>query len=138
MRTIKFRFFDGKKMCEVGELTFFADNAGYHINGEFPSTGKDPFSLMQFTGLLDKSGKEIYEGDIVKYLVHYPRDYQERNPKKKFGRIAGPVQWTKGWLYLDYDGEDNGDNALLYEKEAENWEIIGNIYENPDLLNPTP
>ena len=62
-------------------------------------------------------------------LVHYPLDFQDRNPKKKKGRIAGPVQWVKGWLYLDYDGEDTGDNTLLYEREAENWEVIGNIYE---------
>lgn len=64
MREIKFRFFDGEKMCPVRELTFF-EPSGYNINEEFPSTGTDPYPLMQYTGLKDKNGVEIYEGDII-------------------------------------------------------------------------
>ncbi len=107
-----------------------------------PSTGfnsmnivKDGWIIMQYTGLKDRNGKEIYEGDLMKYLVHYPHDFQERNPLKKHGRIAGGVQWVKGWLYLDYVDEKK-DGSLLYEEEAKNWEVVGNIYENPDMLQP--
>jgi uncharacterized phage protein (TIGR01671 family) len=73
------------------------------------------YILMQYTGLRDKNGKEIYEGDILSH--------------KFFSR---PVQVT----FLR-----NGDyEELFYDVEADTgeniFEVIGNIYENPDLLNP--
>lgn len=103
------------------------------IKGRTDTWSINDVELMQFTGLKDKNGVEIYEGDILKYLAHYPIDYQNRNPLKKFGRVAGPVVWEKGWLWLDYRPEKD-DGTLLYESEAENWEVIGNIWANPELL----
>ncbi len=122
-REIKFRFFDGAKMCEVGDLTFFADRAGYHINGEFPSTGKDPYPLMQFTGLKDKNGKEIYEGDIVK---------QDANN-------IGFIEYDKGsFSVVDRPLSDYEIGAGYIGDMSDTWEVIGNIYENPELLSPNP
>jgi hypothetical protein len=123
MRKIKFRMFDGAKICGVGELTFFANNAGYHINGEFPATGKNPYPLMQFT-----KGKEIYKGDVVSIPnVRYKPD----NGQSPLSLVA--VRFVEGWFVckaqpLDIDGP-------LSDWEASDREVIGNIYENPELLN---
>jgi len=116
---------------------------GMNLNGEILSLMPDKqyalnkdvaIVFQQFTGLLDKNGKEIYEGDIVKYLPHYPADFQERNPHKKHGRILGPVVWIDGWLYADLKKDNNVEDILLYKECAGEFEIVGNIYENGDLL----
>lgn len=75
--------------------------------------------LLQFTGLLDKNGKEIYEGDIInnKSVVTFNR-----------GRFVGCYTYEKhggGWGYSD-EWEDDLHRMVV--------EVIGNIYENPDLL----
>lgn len=129
MREIKFRFFDGGKMCEVGDLTFFADNAGYHINGEFPSTGKDLYPLMQFTGLLDKNGKEIYEGDFVRGIKFASGKEKAFTGEVRHQASSAVFQSMFAVFEADSDKWLEGTNILTYELE-----VIGNIYENPELL----
>lgn len=73
--------------------------------------------FMQFTGLLDKNGKEVFEGDIITDL----EDHQE--PRNYIvGFEAGGF-----WLL-------NRDNNEFGWCESDNMEVIGNIYENGDLL----
>lgn len=81
----------------------------------------DDIPLMQFTGLLDKNGKEIYEGDIVKQI--FPA-----GPKKKDGMIEeiDVVKFESGQFEVD--------SIPLYVSEDFYVEVIGNIYENADLL----
>jgi len=93
---------------------------------------KDSLVLMQFTGLLDTDGVEIFEGDIMRHLANYPRDYQEMYPHKKCGFISGPIEWSDGYWFI-YKTDDNRD-ILLTKKEAESYEVVGNVYENSDLL----
>lgn len=82
--------------------------------------------LMQYTGLLDKTGKEIYEGDFLK-LNHWKSsdifDYT-----KPF-----IVKWEFGQINFK-QGEHNNFIGSLNGKLG--MEIIGNIYENPELLKP--
>ena len=80
------------------------------------------FNLMQSTGLVDKNGKEIFEGDIltdgsIKYLVRFE--------KEKACFIMKPILCGKT-LLKDYEKLDR--RYMHY------YEIIGNIYENPELL----
>jgi hypothetical protein len=80
---------------------------------------KDGDELMQCTGLKDKNGKLIYEGDIIDigdgYYEDYPR-YQE-------------VKYSHGCFHPF--------NCSDYGHEPDEVEVIGNIYENPELLNKT-
>lgn len=79
--------------------------------------------LQQFTGLLDANDKEIYDGDIV--LINHPDDRTG-----DFTNAIGPVFWWDeegGW----YHGNNNGRPPKRMWKYVE---VIGNRYENPDLL----
>lgn len=82
----------------------------------------DPkLKLMQYTGLKDKNGKEIYEGDVV--IVP---DTALKIPLK--------ILWYgTGWHYTMADGEDPLVHPLQ-PFDGKIVEVIGNIYENPDLL----
>lgn len=97
-------------------------------NGGFLVCTDEEIELMQYIGLKDKNGKEIYEGDVVRrekmlYEVcyHYP----------SFGIYPRSDKWNS----LDYDNEiisfhdDTDDNETSIE-----FEVIGNIYENPKLI----
>lgn len=80
----------------------------------------DRYVWEQYTGLKDKNGKEIYEGDIVEYVTHY---YGNENRHRKV------VEWG------EWDSDDFGEpHNLGYSNLSEGMEVIGNIHENPELL----
>ena len=94
----------------------------------FPGTPEQrPFNIMQYTGLKDKNGKEIYEGDIVSVKYIYDKRTTDR----------AQVVWRKdkaGFGLKSLKGLTN-EVYELYQVTAEhNLEIIGNIYENPEPL----
>ena len=82
---------------------------------------KEDFKLMQSTGLTDKNGKEIYEGDIVRYETNYYRKHKTH---------ITAIEWSED---LEHDGFGEP-LAIGYIFRGYNIEIIGNIYENKDLL----
>ncbi len=137
MRPIKFRAWheDNKIMSE--SFTFEDMAAGRTRRANFNGS-----VIMQFTGLLDKNGKEIYEGDIVKgregtHLgeVIYgqykkPRWHKHDSESWHIGfHVVG-----KGHCFSLEDLEWYIDPENLSPIRGKYLEIIGNIYENPELL----
>ena len=84
-------------------------------------TWEGQFNLMQYTGLKDRNGVEIYEGDIVQYETNY---YGNRQVRK------AEVKWHDD---LEHDGFGEP-LAMGYIFRGANIEVIGNVYENPELL----
>lgn len=74
----------------------------------------DDCEIMQFTGLLDKNGKEIYEGDIVRF-PKYKKSFETEVRYSKF--YAGFAPFTE-----------------LLNEVRDTCQVIGNIYEHPELL----
>lgn len=78
----------------------------------------EEIELMQFTGLEDKNGTEIYEGDVV---VHD-------------GKRTRPVRWNEEMAAFDMDVSGVAVDQECGSYEPSTIEVIGNIYENPELL----
>ncbi len=124
-REIKFRAWhkDLKKMFKIGQITLekgtwnFEPNDRDFIGMSIPY--QPSFVLMQYTGLHDKNGKEIYEGDIVKITGSKEID-------------IGKVIYEYNGFTVDVTNMDRYYGRVhLLEKFTE---VIGNIYENPELL----
>ena len=119
MKTIKFRAWDFNSKSwyvpteyEVSEgaRLFFA------VDKEIIKFNRGDMELMQFTGLLDKNGKEIYEGDYLKQEGLYVE-----------------VKW--GVFEAGFIFEDGSGSLMTVTSGNSNmWEVIGSIYENPELL----
>ena len=86
--------------------------------------------VMQFTGLLNSTGKEIYEDDICKVEEGYFGDFKE-------SEFIGKVEFEDGCYFIN-DLKTNQYQSLDYAAiKNRNIEVLGNIYENPELLNVT-
>lgn len=124
-REIKFRIWNDydKKMIYWNELL---KNKLANIF-TIPSYNK---WLMQYTGLHDKNGKEIYEGDIVLLDCYY---YEEPAFDGEFKVIYDDINGM--WILVDLENKDRGfvfgEIRSYYKAEIE---VIGNIYDNPELL----
>lgn len=93
-----------------------------------------PETVGQFTGLFDKYGKEIYEGDIVEWLFLSYGCYGEQEIYLK-----GYIEWHQGGLVFNVtenDFENAGFYAIsdLHTDTESDVKILGNIYDNPDLI----
>jgi len=114
MREIKFRIWSDKKMdySPVTYTEWLNDNFEFDGYNE----GEEPV-VMQFTGLKDKNGKEIYEGDIVKRWIN------------SRGLIY-PSMYKKNIITIEFKNSSWNIKPKLLDR----LEIIGNIYENKELL----
>ena len=103
MKTIKFNYWNNKE-----KKMYLQPEGGWD---NFPQLLNEGDEYLQFTGLLDKNGKEIYESDLIIF-----------NSQEKKNR----VEWLKDGCW--------GINGHPLGLAASQAEIIGNIYENPELL----
>ena len=131
MREIKFRGWDK-------ELNFMINIKRYKIdfNGQvlFDNNDKELYNqtnkieLMQYTGLKDKNGLEVYEGDIVSFTLFdcFDNDMQH----------IGKILFNNGAFYIEYMDKYELYNSLLCYviSQDDEFEVIGNICENSDVL----
>lgn len=131
MREIKFRVWDKKenRWNENGE-DYTNKSKVYTEDCEGTSLGMfinfiiiSDYILVQYTGKLDKNGKEIYEGDIVK-TGWYQNSFIEYDGFNWLETLIGKR-----------DSEDGRTRVIEDRDELKNWEVIGNIYENKELLS---
>ena len=132
MRKLKFRAWlkEEKKMVNVETMDFTDKSIQYLEKNEFINAYLlrrmifDDIELMQYTGLKDKNGKEIYEEDIIKYKFPYDTRLKHISPVKFLETEAS------------FGIKDRYGNEIpLYTISANNYfEVIGNIYENKNLL----
>lgn len=130
-REIKFRAWDIKANIFIaqGDIidlyysancnSFKFDNDDYDLNGR-------SLIFLQYTGLKDKNGVEIYDGDVVEL----------KNRSYNFGDV-GKVEWNEdyaGWMVTKGVYSKNQNFSLLNCDIASECEVIGNIHSNPELL----
>ena len=106
MREIKFRVWDKDIKVFTEDEFFTVDDMKYD----------DPYVFMQYTGLKDKNGIEIYEGDIL-----------------TCGNLNYKLVWEDGKACEIHNKEDKFSPRFLFNY-LEQLEVIGNIYENKELL----
>lgn len=127
MREIKFRAWDlsHREMIYISDFYWFEENGVRDVHGE-GIAGR--YVILQFTGLKDKNGRDIYEGDIVQfhgYIIKWEKGQEMKVPVD----TNMEVEWS-----LDICGEYGCVGWNLSSFDASEVEIIGNIYEHPELM----
>ena len=127
MRIIDFRAWDKENKVMLGKYDEVNERLGKDewwgttwdiFMGTLSNLSEDKnIILMQYTGLKDKNGKEIYEGDMVQIDHHWDSDWADKPHE---------VNYDNGSFFPWGTGD--------WEEISDKWEIIGNIYENPELL----
>ena len=132
-RVIKFRAWSGKTMFDVSQITF--NDATWDLSkGRGVSIHAQPhIILMQFTGLHDRNGKEIYEGDVGVLKNGDPfAPVTTVTVIESMGSFGiKPISKESDIFGNKYKGEML---PFFHAYNSKFFEVIGNIYENPELI----
>lgn len=131
MSKAKFKIWDKTRnkwlFSNCGQFLLTQDgNVMFHMDGDNPLEpiiDQIEYEVLMYTGLKDKNGKEIYEGDIVKYTSELENGIFE----VKYGNC----RFYGLWIEANFMGITTD---LFYLGCSNELEVIGNIYENPELL----
>lgn len=143
---IKFRAWD--KRHRYKEAHCMIDWAEILNNADEVFNDNEFYELMQYTGLTDRHGKEIYDNDVFKLVDRYDNEHHFKVEFENFSYIgtlikseSSPVFTVVQYAFGEYDHVDyeiHGESELLsvIEQflESGTIEVIGNLYENPELL----
>lgn len=135
MRDIKFRIWDekSKQILLVDQIDLTGDGGALVFDDDGNEFFFPDAPLMQFTGLLDAKGKEIWEGDIIELQCHDDEKCKHQRAEVK--------HYGDGWYF--FTEESKGRMAEICSVYASQFhqqydlnrcEVLGNIYENGDLL----
>ena len=129
MREIKFRgkAINRKDTWFIGDLRIDFETNEFWIFPKFEHPGidkhrVDPETIGQFTGLKDKNGKEIYEGDTLNMFQGFGCEWKPR---------IVTVNYRPASFWVDFDF---GCQSFILDDHDCSFEIIGNIHQNPELL----
>ncbi|MBK2004044.1 hypothetical protein JI641_13670 [Listeria ivanovii subsp. londoniensis] len=132
MRPIEFKAQNVNRVWVYGNLSILKKNLDNIDAGSYISNSAGapfaykvrPETVGQFTGLTDKNGSKIFEGDIVEIIEI------DAFGNLDWNRLKGKVMFSEGaWLVTD-----NRSFAIPLWSEINEIEVIGNIHENPELL----
>ena len=124
MREIKFRVWDVERKSWMNEQDVYNE---VQEQGRWNPERGQFYKLMQFTGLRDKNGKEIFEGDIIQW-----NGYEVQN-----GKQIRPIRKRAIGMTVDAFRNSFIDDCFHLQnllRQGLNIEVIGNVHENPELI----
>lgn len=137
-RKIKFRVWDSKNKSWIhgpgDEVNLFGETI---LLGAFMPVSLERLNDMiplQFIGLLDKNGREIYDGDIVSALCNIITPFKGRVPIFYGIHVIGWYDEDSRWSLKQPWKKEGFEPDYVISKDGWTLEVIGNIYENPELL----
>jgi uncharacterized phage protein (TIGR01671 family) len=138
MRELRFRAWDGESMELISDLYWFEESGVHDSSGDGHHRS---YKIMQFTGLKDCNGVDIYEGDIVDFtLWWFDGNVAESH-------LIGSIVYTPNCMSYSLAGIKNkewlthigGDSDIQpfseFNFDEADFEVIGNIHETPELIS---